>query len=107
MTHRRIRRLLQANMKFDGLDARTILNEGLKGKLNNVDDLTLRHNAGSTTISDELITTMSMVIWSAKNAEAAAASNTIWYSSTEKGRVILNHFSTSTSTVMYDYCVFN
>lgn len=107
MTHRRIRRLLQANMKFDGLDARTILNEGLKGKTNNVDEFFLRHNAGSTTISDELITTMSMIDWSPKDAQAAAYVTSMWYSSTEKGRVILNHASTSTSTVAYDYKVVN
>jgi hypothetical protein len=104
---RRIRRLLQANMKFEGLDAQTILNEGLRGKLNNVDDLRLRKDGTSTTISDALITTISMIVWSAKDAEAAAKSNSIWYSSTEKGRVILNHTSTSTSTVMYDMAVFN
>lgn len=104
---RRIRRLLQANMQFNGLDARTIINDFGKGKLNNVDDMRLRKDGTSTTISDELITTMSMIVWSAKDAEAAAKSNSIWYSSTEKGRVILNHASTSTSVVMYDMAVFN
>lgn len=104
---RRIRRLLQANMLFNGLDARTILNDGLKGKTNNVDSLFLRKDGTSTTISDDLITTISMIDWSPKDAQAAAYLTTMWYSSTEKGRVILNHASTSTSTVAYDYKVVN
>jgi len=105
MTHRRIRRMLQANMKFEGLDAQTILNEAIRGKLNNVNEVYLRKDGTSTPISDDLISTNSMLNWSARDAVAASYINTLWYSSTENGRVILNHVSTSTSTVLYDFMV--
>lgn len=107
MTHRRIRRLIKANQNFQDIDVRTILNETRKGKTNNVGELYLSKDASSTTISDDLITTISQIIPTARTAEAAAKLSTLWYSSTEDGRVILNHASTSTSIVMYDYSVVN
>lgn len=107
MTHRRIRRYIKANQNFQDIDVRTILNDTRKGKLNNVGEITLTKDSTSTSISDDLITTISAIFFTAKTAEAAAKLNTIWYSSTSEGVMVLNHASTSTSTVMYDFCVFN
>lgn len=105
MAHRRIRQLLQANMPMESIQARTVINETIKGRLNNVSEFYLRHNGANTTLSDDLITTISMIKWSPRDAVAASYVTSMWYSSTENGRVIMNHVSTSTSTVLFDYCV--
>lgn len=105
MTHRRIRPFIQANMDMNDIRARTIVNEMVKGKTNNVGEVTLRKGGTSTTISDQLITVLSMLDWSAKSPTAASYYMTLWYSSTEDGRVILNHVSTSASDAIFDYSV--
>lgn len=101
--NRRTRLLIQANRDFQDLGVRTILNDTRKGKLNNGADLSLNSGATSTTISDELITTLSVIHFTAGTQEAAQ--KPLWYSSTEQGRVIINHASTSTSDVAYFYTV--
>lgn len=105
MTHRRIRPYIQANKDFQDINVRTILNDSRKGKLNCVGEISLTKDATATSISDDLITTISALFFTAKTSEAASKLNTLWYSATSEGLVVLNHASTSTSTVMYDFIV--
>lgn len=107
MTHRRIRRYIQANKNFQDIDVRTILNNAIRGKLNVVGEFSLVKDATRTTISDDLITTISYIDWTPKSAAAASHGTTIFYSATEEHRVILQHASTSTSTLLYDFIVLN
>jgi hypothetical protein len=106
MTIRRIRRMLQANMKFEGLDAQTILNNTIRGKLNCTGSVTLKANQGTTTISDELITTLSVVAFQPLSTNAKLEGQP-GYSSTENGRVIVDHANNAQTDRTYNYTVLN
>lgn len=91
MTVTRERPELKPNQGFDQ-QARTIVNETRRGKLNNGGEVTLTANAASTTLSDPLITTNSRVaLEMPMSANAAGALGTTYFDAPASGSVVIRH----------------
>lgn len=105
MTVTRERPELKPNQGFDQ-QARTIVNETRRGKLNNGGEVTLTANAASTTLSDPLITTNSNVALSMPmSANAAAALSGLYFSAPTPGAVVINHANNAQIDRTFRYSV--
>lgn len=79
------------------------LNELLKGRANNVGEVTLTANVTSTTTTDTRIKSQMKVFLSPLTANAAAALTNVYVSAIADGSFTLTHSSTATTDRTYDY----
>ncbi len=104
MTDFRIFPKLRDGMPW-GLEAITILNKILQGKLNNVQEVTLTAGVATTTINDPIITTASFVGLMPMTANAAAALETTYFGVPTKGQIIINHANSAQTDRTFRYAV--
>lgn len=102
----RERPLIQANDKFDDIKVRTVLNDTRKGRTNNGGSFTLAANATSTTVSDGIVTTNSVVLAMAETSEARDKPVYIPRATILDGSFVAQHASTSNSACSFSYGVF-
>lgn len=105
MTVTRARLEIQANQKFEDIRTRTVLNETRRGKLNNGGEVTLTANAATTTLTDALITTNSVILLSPQTANASAALASTYFSAPVQGSVTINHANNAQSDKTFKYTV--
>ena len=81
----------------------TTVNEILKGRGNNVGEVTLDANVTTTTISDIRIKQTMTAILIPRTANAAAAMTNVYISAVADGSITLTHSSTATVDRTFDY----
>lgn len=106
MTVTRERPEIQANMKFEDIRTRTIMNETRRGRTNNGGEVTLTANAATTTLSDDLITKNSGIFLQPTTANAAAALATTYFDAPTTGSVVINHANNAQVDRTFKYGVF-
>lgn len=104
MTVTRVRPELKPNSVFDQ-QTRTILNETRRGRLNNGGEVTLTAGAATTTITDPLITTNSVIYLMAMTTNAAAALGTMYFDAPAAGSVVVNHANNAQTDRTFRYGV--
>lgn len=85
------------------LQIATTTNELLKGRANNVGEVTLTENVTTTTISDIRIKQTMTVVLIPRTANAAAALTNVYPSSVADGSITLTHANTATVDRTFDY----
>lgn len=83
--------------------AERTINEILKGRANNVGEVTLTENATSTTISDIRIRLTMTAVLIPRTANAAAAMTNVYISAVADGSITLTHSNTATVDRTFDY----
>lgn len=79
------------------------VNELLKGRANNVGEVTLTASVTTTTVTDTRITSQMKVFISPRTANAAAALTNVYISAVADGSFTLTHSSTATTDRTFDY----
>lgn len=105
MTVTRERLKLQANQRFEDIRTRTFMNEVRDGKLNNGGEVTLTANSATTTLTDSLITTNSVILLMPMTANAAVALGGLYFSAPAAGSVVINHANNAQTDRTYKYTV--
>lgn len=85
------------------LQVATTINEMLKGRGNNVGEITLTPSSTTTTISDIRIKQTMTVVLIPRTANAAAAMTNVYISAVADGSITLTHASTATVDRTFDY----
>ena len=85
------------------LQIATTTNEMLKGRGNNVGDVTLDANTTSTTLSDIRIRQTMTAVLIPRTANAAAAMTNVYISAVADGSITLTHANTATTDRTFDY----
>lgn len=85
------------------LQIATTLNEVLKGRGNNVGEVTLGANTTTTTISDTRIKQTMTAVLIPRTANAAAAMTNVYISAVIDGSITLTHSNTATVDRTFDY----
>lgn len=83
--------------------AERTINEMLKGRANNVGEVTLDANVTTTTISDIRIKQTMTVVLIPRTANAAAAMTNVYISAVADGSITLTHSNTATVDRTFDY----
>jgi hypothetical protein len=83
--------------------AERTINEMLKGRANNVGEVTLTENTTSTTISDIRIRLTMTAVLIPRTANAAAAMTNVYISAVADGSITLTHSNTATVDRTFDY----
>ena len=83
--------------------AERTINELLKGRANNVGEVTLTANDTSTTISDIRVRLTMTAVLIPRTANAAAAMTNVFISAVADGSIILTHSNTATVDRTFDY----
>lgn len=104
MTDFRIFPKLRDGMSW-GLEAITILNRILQGKLNNVQEVTLTAGVATTVITDSIITTASKIGLMPMTANAAAALGTTYFDAPVRGQITVNHANNGQTDRTFRYDV--
>lgn len=81
----------------------TTVNEMLKGRGNNVGEVTLDANTTTTTISDIRVKQTMTVVLIPRTANAAAALTNVYISAVADGSITLTHSNTATVDRTFDY----
>lgn len=81
----------------------TTVNELLKGRANNVGEVTLTASVTSTDVVDTRIRSQMKVFLSPRTANAAAALTNVYISSVDDGGFTLTHSSTASTDRTFDY----
>lgn len=81
------------------------INQMLRGKLNNVDDVTLRASQTTTTISDPTIGPSSIIILTPRSASAATALQSAYVSAQSQNSATITHPSNAAVDQNVRYCV--
>jgi hypothetical protein len=81
----------------------TTVNEVLKGRGNNVGEITLTASSTTTTISDIRIKQTMTAVLIPRTANAAAAMTNVYISAVADGSITLTHTSTATVDRTFDY----
>lgn len=89
--------------KIHRLQIAGTVNELLKGRANNVGEVTLTASVTSTTVTDTRIKSQMKIFLSPKTANAAAAITNVYVSSVDDGSFTLTHTSTGTTDRTFDY----
>jgi hypothetical protein len=79
------------------------INEMLKGRANNVGEVTLTANATTSTISDIRIKQTMTAVLIPRTANAAAAMTNVYISAVADGSITLTHSNTATVDRTFDY----
>jgi len=85
------------------LQIATIANELLRGRANNVGEVTLDANVTTTTLSDIRIKQTMTAVLIPRTANAAAAMTNVYISSVADGSITLTHANTATTDRTFDY----
>jgi hypothetical protein len=85
------------------LQVATTINEMLRGRGNNVGEITLTANSTTTTISDIRIKQTMTAVLSPRTANAAAALTNVYISAVADGSITLTHSNTATADRTFDY----
>lgn len=83
--------------------AERTINEMLKGRANNVGEVTLDANTTTTTISDIRIKLSMTAVLIPRTANAAAAMTNVYISAVADGSITLTHANTATVDRTFDY----
>lgn len=97
MTVTRARLEIQANQKWENLATRTVVNETRRGRTNNGAEITLTNGATSTTVTDDLVTTNSVIHITPETANARGANVYIPRNTITQGQYVVQHASLSTT----------
>lgn len=81
----------------------TTLNEVLKGRANNVGEVTLTANVTTTSTTDTRIKSQMMIEISPRTANAAAALTNVYISGVTDGSFTLTHSSVASTDRTFDY----
>jgi len=95
---------VRLNQPWDIL-ARTVLNNAMSGKLNVVGELVLMAGAGTTTLTDPLITRASCVSLMPMTANAASALSTLYFDPTGSGSVVIHHANNAQTDRRFRYAI--
>ena len=106
MTVTRQRPEIPPNKPLADDDARRVINETRRGRLNNGGEVTLTANAATTTLADVLISTNSRVFLSPQTANAAAALATTYFGTPMPGSVVITHANNAQTDRIFAYGVF-
>lgn len=79
------------------------VNELLKGRANNVGEVTLTASVTTTTITDTRIKSQMKIFITPSTANAAAALTNVYVSTVADGSFTLTHSSTATTDRTFDY----
>lgn len=82
------------------------INRALRGLLNNIASVSLKKDAVSTTISDQLAGPDSLILPMPTSVDGATALNTWRVSTQTDGSFVMSHVSTSTSDATIRYAIF-
>jgi hypothetical protein len=85
------------------LQIATTTNELLKGRANNVGEVTLDASVTTTTISDIRIKQTMTAVLIPRTANAAAAMTNVYISAVADGSITLTHSSTASTDRTFDY----
>lgn len=85
------------------LQIATTTNELLKGRANNVGEITLTASVTTTTIDDIRIRQTMTAVLIPRTANAAAAMTNVYISAVADGSITLTHTSTATVDRTFDY----
>lgn len=95
---------------FDVFGLLTQHNKLIQGKINSVGTVTLTNGGTTTTLTDIHIVPVSVILFWAQTANAAAVSGSLWYDVTSiamtGGKVTLNHSSSAHNDLTFGYAVF-
>lgn len=83
--------------------AEVTINELLKGRANNVGEVTLTENVTTSTISDVRIKQTMTAVLIPRTANAAAAMTNVYISAVADGSITLTHSNTATVDRTFDY----
>lgn len=83
--------------------AERTINEMLKGRANNVGEVTLDANVTTTTIADIRIKQTMTAVLIPRTANAAAAMTNVYISAVADGSITLTHANTATVDRTFDY----
>jgi hypothetical protein len=95
---------LRLNQAWD-LQARSVVNNAVAGKLNVVGEITLAANAVSTTLADPLITQGSHIGLMPMTANAAAAMAGLHFAPSATGSVTIFHANNGQSDRTFRYAI--
>lgn len=85
--------------------AERTINELLKGRANNVGEVTLTESVTTTTTIDTRIKSQMKVFLSPRTANAAAALTNVYVSSVDDGSFELTHSSVASTDRTFDYII--
>ncbi len=85
--------------------ARNIINRMLGGKLNVAGEVTLISRMASTLLLDEQINATSVILLMPMSANAASALANLWFSTPERGSVVINHSDDNFNDRTFRYIV--
>jgi len=94
-----------SDIKTNLLQAISTINELLKGRANNVGEVTLTENATTTTTTDTRIKSQMMIFLSPRTANAAAALTNVYVSAVADGSFELTHANAATVDRTFDYVI--
>ncbi|MGH7239985.1 MAG: hypothetical protein ACREHG_07955 [Candidatus Saccharimonadales bacterium] len=102
-----LKNLTLSNLKDPFLTMAISINQLMRGRGNNVSQVTLTANAGTTVVTDNNFQSQMGVWLSATTANAAAelGSGTIYVSAKQKGQFTLTHANNAQTDRTYDYQV--
>lgn len=86
-------------------DAVNVVNQILRGKLNNTGSVTLTANAASTTLTDERIGANSVILLCPTTANAAGALATTYFSAFTEGSCTITHANNAQNDKTFRYTV--
>lgn len=92
-----------ADQKYHRNLLASTINELLKGRANNVGEVTLTENAVTTTKTDTRIKSQMKVWLSPRTANAAAAMTNVYVSAVADGSFTLTHSNAATTDRTFDY----
>jgi hypothetical protein len=83
--------------------AERTINEMLRGRANNVGEVTLTPSATTTTIEDIRVKQTMTAVFVPRTANAAAAMTNVYISAVADGSITLTHSNTATADRTFDY----
>lgn len=88
-----------------GLEARLVLNNAMRGKMNVVEEVTLTANAASTVVTDALVNSESLIVLMPTTANAAAALATTYIATVGDGTFTITHANNAQADKTFRYGV--
>lgn len=99
---------MPASFQVWALQVVTVLNGVLAGKQNNIGEVTLTHDAASTSVSDARISPFSVLVFMPLTANAATelAAGTMFVSAQTAGSATLNHANAASTDRRFRFVMF-
>lgn len=96
---------MSINILPGGNQVEVTINELLKGRANNVGEVTLTANDTTTTTTDTRIKSQMKIFLQPRTANAAGAMTNVYVSTVADGSFILTHSNTATVDRTFDYVI--